>query len=183
MPESIKMALLQNAVKGIPQLSIVETLDKYTSTICGNGSFTHLNYSSYYNLLINACVRYDATKTSTPSKRRNAYAASGTQDFNILKNPTKHSFFRILTPHQMTFTRYIRPNIAGNPQHHYLASRKTTPESLPLLHPRNHLRNMMGLYMSLLRFTNYSVLKQLLPSRNIILRLSIKWLKKGYSCH
>ena len=42
----------------------------------------HLNYSSYYNLLINACVRYDATKTSTPSKRRNVYAASGTQDFN-----------------------------------------------------------------------------------------------------
>ena len=82
MPESIKMALLQNAVKDIPQLSIVETLDEYTSTTCGNGSFTHLNYSSYYNLLINACVRYDATKTSTPSKRRNVYAASGTQDFN-----------------------------------------------------------------------------------------------------
>ena len=71
MPDSIKMALFQNAVKDIPQLSIVETLDEYTSTTCGNGSFTHLNYSSYYNLLINACVRYDATKTSTPSKRRN----------------------------------------------------------------------------------------------------------------
>ena len=82
MPESIKMALLQNAVKDIPQLSIVETLDEYASTTCGNGSSTHLNYSSYYNLLINACVRYDATKTSTPSKRRNVYAASGTQDFN-----------------------------------------------------------------------------------------------------
>ena len=82
MPESIKMALLQNAVKDIPQLSIVETIDEYTSTTCGDGSFTHLNYSSYCNLLINACVRYDATKTSTPSKRRNVYAASGTQDFN-----------------------------------------------------------------------------------------------------
>ena len=66
MPESIKMALLQNAVKDILQLSIVETLDEYTSTTCGDGSFTHLNFSSYYNLLINACVRYDATKTSTP---------------------------------------------------------------------------------------------------------------------
>ena len=33
MPESIKMALLQNAVKDIPQLSIVETLDEYTSII------------------------------------------------------------------------------------------------------------------------------------------------------
>ena len=92
MPDSIKMALLQNAVKDIPQLSIVETLDEYTSTTCGNGSFTHLNYSSYYNLLINACVRYDATKTSTPSKRRNVYAASGTQDFNTFEDSHETHF-------------------------------------------------------------------------------------------
>ena len=37
MPESTKMALLQNAVKDIPQLSIVETLDEYTSTTSGTG--------------------------------------------------------------------------------------------------------------------------------------------------
>ena len=92
MPESIKMALLQNAVKDIPQLSIVETLDEYTSTTCGNGSFTHLHYSSYYNLLINACVRYDATKTSTPSKRRNVYAASGAQDFNTFEESHETHF-------------------------------------------------------------------------------------------
>ena len=67
MPESIKMALLQNAVKNIPQLSIVEILDEYTSTTSGNGSDTHLTYTSYYNVLINACVRYDITNNSTPS--------------------------------------------------------------------------------------------------------------------
>ena len=92
MPESIKMALLQNAVKDMPQLSIVETLDEYTSPTCGDGSFTHLNYSSYHNLLINACVRYDATKTSTPSKRRNVYAAAGTQDFSITEEPHETQF-------------------------------------------------------------------------------------------
>ena len=75
VPESIKMALLQNAVKDIAQLSIVETLDEYTSTTCGDGSLTQINYSSYYNLLINACVKYDAIKTSTPSKRINVSAA------------------------------------------------------------------------------------------------------------
>ena len=71
IPESIKMALLQNAVKDIPQLSIVETLDEYTSTTSGAGSCTQLTYTSYYNLLINACIRYDATNTSTPSRWRN----------------------------------------------------------------------------------------------------------------
>ena len=92
MPDSIKMALLQNAVKDILQLSIVETLDEYTSTTSGDGSFTHLNYSSYYNLLITACVRYDVTNTSTPSKRRNVYAAAGTQDFTITEDPHKTRF-------------------------------------------------------------------------------------------
>ena len=128
MPESIKMAVLLNTVKDIPQLSIVETLDEYTSTTCGNGSFTHLNYSSFYNLLINACVRYDVTKTSTPSKRRNVYAASGIQDFKTFEeSPRNNISFRISTPHQMISIRYIRPNIAENPPHLYLASRKTTP--------------------------------------------------------
>ena len=84
------MALLQNAVKDIPQLSIVETLDEYTSTTSGDGSSTHLNYSSWYNLLINACVWYDATNTSTPSKRKNVYAAAGTQDFTLIEEPHKH---------------------------------------------------------------------------------------------
>ena len=92
MPDSIKMTLLQNAVKDIPQLSIVETLDEYTSTTSGDGSFTHHNYLSYYNVLIDACVRYDATNTSTPSKRRNVYAASGTQDFTIIEEPQEPQF-------------------------------------------------------------------------------------------
>ena len=139
MPESIKMAILQNPVKDIPQLSIVETRDEYTSTTCGDGSFTHLNYSCYYNLLTNACVRYDATKTSTSSKRRNVYAASGTQDFNTFEESHEtHIFQDIDTPpddfYQVDQTKHSR-----KPSHHYLASRKITPESLPLLHSRNHL--------------------------------------------
>ena len=132
MPESIKMALLQNAVKDIPQQSIVETLDEYTSTTCGNGSSTHLNYSSYYNLLINACVRYDATKTSTPSKRRNVYAASGTQDFNTYEESHETYFPQDIDTQHMIATRYTSPNIAENPPHLCQAFKKTTPENLPL---------------------------------------------------
>ena len=33
----------------------------------------------------------------------------------LLKDPTKYISFRILTPHQMTSIRYIRPNIAETP--------------------------------------------------------------------
>ena len=92
MPESIKMALLLNGVKDIPQLSIVETLDEFTSTTSGPGSCTHLTYTSYYNLLSNACVRYDATNTSSPSKRRNVYTAAGAHDLNDIDEPHKTQF-------------------------------------------------------------------------------------------
>ena len=93
MPESIKMALLQNAVKDIPHLSTVETLDQYTSTTSGAGSCTQLTYTSYYNLLINACIRYDATNTPTPSKRRNVYTAAGAQDLNAIEEPHEAHFY------------------------------------------------------------------------------------------
>ena len=49
-----------------------------------------------------------------------------------MKNPTKHISLRILTLQQMISTRYISPNIAGNPLHLYLAFKRTIPESLPL---------------------------------------------------
>ena len=136
MPEFNKMALLQNAVKDIPQLSIVETLDEYTSTTCGDGSFTHLNYSSYYNLLINACVRYDATKTSTPSKRRNVYAASGTQDFNTIEEPHETHFSQdIDTPpddfyevHQTKHSRKPPTPLSGFQKDHPRKSTPSTPQ-------------------------------------------------------
>ena len=93
MPESIKIALLRNTVKDIPQVSIVETLDEYTSTTSGAGSSTQLTYTSYYNLLINACIRYDATNTYTPSKRRNVYTAAGAQDLNAIEEPHEAHFY------------------------------------------------------------------------------------------
>ena len=131
MPDSIKMAFLQNAVKDISQLSIVETLDEYTSTTSGDGSFTHLNYSSYYNLLINACVRYDATNTSISSKRRNLYAADGTQDFSITEDHHEVQFSQnIDTPpdafYQVHQTKHIRKPLSRFQRDHF---RKPTPST------------------------------------------------------
>ena len=172
IPDSIKMALLQNAVKDIPQLSIAETLDEYTSTTSGDGSFTHLNYLSYYNLLINACVRFDATNTSTPSKRRNVYAASGTQDFTIIEEPHETHFSQDIDTPSDDFYQVHQTNNTKSLQNHYLGSRGIMPKRPPPLHPRSLLKNMMVLSMFLQMFTNSSALKLLLPLRNTILRPS-----------
>ena len=134
MPDSIKMTLLQNVVKDISQVSIVETLDEYTSTTSGDESSTHVNYSAYFNLLINACVRYDATNTSTPSKRRNVYTAAGTQDFTLSEEPHETQFSQdIDTPsddfyqvHQTKHNKKPSKPLSGFQRDH---SKKTTPST------------------------------------------------------
>ena len=52
---------------------VFETLDEYQTTTYGHGSSTSLSYDTYYDLLINACVRYDTTKKASIGKRRNVY--------------------------------------------------------------------------------------------------------------
>ena len=69
----MKLTLLQTAVRSINDLRIVETLDEFQSTTYGHGSSTSLSYDTYYDLLINACVRYDKTKKVNIGKRRNVY--------------------------------------------------------------------------------------------------------------
>ena len=59
IPPTVKLTLLQTAVRSINDLRIVETLDEFQSTTYGHGSSTSLSYETYYDLLINACFRYD----------------------------------------------------------------------------------------------------------------------------
>ena len=73
LPPTVKLTLLQTAVRSINDLRIVETLDEFQSTTYGHGSSTSLSYETYYDLLINACVRYDKTKKANKGKRRNVY--------------------------------------------------------------------------------------------------------------
>ena len=76
LPPTVKLTLLQTAVRSINDLRIVETLDEFQSTTHGHGSSTSLSYDTYYDLLINACVRYDKTTKANIGKRRNAYATN-----------------------------------------------------------------------------------------------------------
>ena len=68
--------LLQTAVRSINNLRIVESLDEFQITTHGHGSSTSLSCDTYYDLLINACVRYDKTKKANIGKRRNVYATN-----------------------------------------------------------------------------------------------------------
>ena len=71
LPPTVKLTLLKTAVRSINDLRIVEALDEFQSTTYGHGSSTSLSYQTYYDLLINACVRYDKTKKANIGKRRN----------------------------------------------------------------------------------------------------------------
>ena len=73
LPPTVKLTLLQTAVRRINDLRIVETLDEFHSTTSGHGSSISLSYETYYDLLINACVRYDKIKKTNIGKRSNVY--------------------------------------------------------------------------------------------------------------
>ena len=76
LPSTVKLALLQTAVRNINDLRIVETLDEIQSTTYGHGSSSSLSYDTYYDLLINGCVRYDKAKKANIGKRRNVYTTN-----------------------------------------------------------------------------------------------------------
>ena len=48
-------------------------MDEFQSTTHGHGSSTSLSYHTYYDLLINACARYDKTKKANIGKTKNVY--------------------------------------------------------------------------------------------------------------
>ena len=86
LPPTVKLTLLQTAVRSINDLRIVETLDEFQSTTHGHGSSNSLSYDTYYDLLINACVRYEKTKKANIGKRRNVYATN--IDDTYIDSPT-----------------------------------------------------------------------------------------------
>ena len=75
LPPTVNLTLLQTAVRSINDLRIVETLDEFQST-------------TYYDLLINACVRDDKTKKANIGKRRNVYSTNILLDDTYVDHPT-----------------------------------------------------------------------------------------------
>ena len=91
MPDSSKMALLQNAVKDIPQLSIVATLDEYISTTSGDG---HSLTSTTYPTTISSSMHVLGMRSPThqPLPREGMYMLLLVPRISpLLRNSTKHS--------------------------------------------------------------------------------------------
>ena len=103
-PPQIKLQLLQNAVRPIDDLRIVETLDEFQSITTGYGRSSSLKYQTCDDLLINACVRYDRTKKANIANRGHIYQTSSTPDnagFNneiSYETPGRDPYMGIDTP-------------------------------------------------------------------------------------
>ena len=70
---SLKLTLLQNAVRQVKELSLVETMDEFKSVFQTEGKTSSLSYETYNHLLTNACIRYDSVRKLQNSTRRNVH--------------------------------------------------------------------------------------------------------------
>ena len=82
----------------------METLDEFQSITTGYGRSSSLKYQTYYDLLINACVRYERTKKANDAKRGHIYQATFSQsNDNFIdqipsETPTDDLYMGIDTP-------------------------------------------------------------------------------------
>ncbi len=136
IPMHMRLTLLQNAVKAIPDLRIVETLEEYQSVVGGHGSTHNLNYTTYYDLLINACIHYDESQSQKPvSTKQTRSVHQSDSEYSFMDEDTLSDSVSIDTPGD----EFIRINTAKrrptsakqspNKQVHNLNSNAPPPKS------------------------------------------------------
>ena len=147
-PPQIKLQLLQNAVRPINHLRIVETLDEFQSITTGYGRSSSLKYQTYYDLLINACVRYDRTKKANVAKRGHIYQTTFTTDDDdfmsqfLSETPVSDPYMGIDTPSDEFYN--INTNQSDPPMsaRHKLQPRllRSNPNTKPNTFPKKPAR-------------------------------------------
>ena len=162
-PPQIKLQLLQNAVRPITDLRIVETLDEFQSIATAYGRSSSLKYQTYYDLLINACIKYDRTKKANVSKRGRIYQTTFSHsndnyiDHILSETPIGDPYMGIDTPSDEIYN--INTNQSGPPMS---ARHKLQPRLLrsnPIRNQIHSLRNPpdkngLVLYIYLYIYTN-----------------------------
>ena len=126
----------------------METLDEYQSITSGYDRLSSLQYQTDYDLLINACVRYDRTKKANIGKRGHIYQTTFTQgnDYFIgdmpSVTPIGDPYMSIDTPSEEFYN--INTNQSGPPMsaRHKLQPRlqrtnpNVKPNKFPMKSPR-----------------------------------------------
>ena len=132
---------MQNAVRPIDDLRIEETLDEFQSITTGYDRSSGLKYQSYYDLLINAFVRYDRTKKANIAKRGHIYQTSSTPDNDglneeiLYENPGRDPYMGIDIPSDEFYyihtTQYVPPMLARHKLQPRLPKPNQSPETFP----------------------------------------------------
>ena len=148
MPPQIKLQLLLNAVRPINDLRIVERLDEFQSITTGYGRSSSLKYQTYYDFLINACVRYDRTKKANVEKTGHIYQTTFSQNNDNFidqipsETPIGDPYMGIDTPSDEFFN--INTNQSGPPMsaRHKLQPRllRSNPNTKPNTFPKKPAR-------------------------------------------
>ena len=145
-PPQIKLQLLQNAVRAINDLRIVQTLDEFQSITTGYGKSSSLKCQTYYDLLINAHVRLDRTNKANIAKRGHIYQTfftpnnDGFNDELPSETPNRDPYFGINTPSDEFYT--INTNQSGPPMSakHKLQPRLLRSNPNPKTFPKKQTR-------------------------------------------
>ena len=67
LPHSVRLTLLQTAVRSVPELMIVETMEEYMSLTHSSSGHFSITYDKHFMMLQNACIRYNKTLKQNPS--------------------------------------------------------------------------------------------------------------------
>ena len=83
LPHSVRLALLQTAVRSLPELMIMQTMKEYMSLIqSSTGQYSLIN-DKYFMMLQNACIRYNKTLKYKPSPTSRAVYQHEIDDDNL----------------------------------------------------------------------------------------------------
>ena len=123
----------------------METLDEFQSISTKYGKSSNLKYLTYYDLLINACGRYDGTRKANIGKQGHIYEAAaysyddGYCDKDPYPTPWGYPSHRIDTPSEEFYhinTTHASPPMSSR---HKLRPRLPRPNSGPTRLPNNSL--------------------------------------------
>ena len=116
-------------------------MDEFQSITTGYGRSSSLKYQTYYDLLMNACIKYDRTKKANIAKSVHMYQTSSIPDndgFNgeiPYENPGREPYMGIDTRgdefYNIHSTQYVPPMSARHKLQPRLPKTNESPETFP----------------------------------------------------